>query len=220
MNKEKAQNFINRGHIINKSSGYQQFLLMLIVLLFTTGCLILNKDFVRIIIYFAITFFIVLAIVCLYIKEKKKFYNRFFTYSLSMLFIAVSCNFVIYAAMIGLNSFSLSLLLVTTLLQIAFLVICIFFIIIVAKNKRNKSYIAAPFVTTGIGYAAFFAIKYSIKGASQETGIIMINLVFCIASIMCLYYASTSIIKWYFAKKYNIIKYNDTINLDNDNNQA
>jgi len=118
-------------------------------------------------------------------------------------------NYMIFAAMIGLDSFSLLLFLL--MIGFQFLIVAVFGFMFkkVAKNSKNKSHIAVPYVSTGVGYILIIVLKYSLPNdVGQEFAPILISLVFYGGIVFILYFAVKAILKWYYARKYQITDYN------------
>lgn len=204
MNREKVQNFINKGYIINKNSVFQQLLCNIAILALTILLLLTINDYISIIICFALNFFI--AIIIVLAKKAYSFSKRFIMYSLSMLTLLIDINYLIYVASFKLNTSVIQTLIASLSIQVILTIV----FLIVLKNiaDGNKKYIAVPYASSGLGFIIFIIFKYSFKYISVEyTHIIGILVLYIIAGIT-LYYAVNNALKFYYSNKYGINSYN------------
>lgn len=207
MMKDNVVTFINKGYIVNKKMVLKNMMGLCIFSLFTILIFLMDSQYTSLVIY--LCFFLIFLIFTINLCSNKKwnFSNGFLAHAIELIFALITFNFIVYYGSKYLNSYSNILFYGILILQILFSPIFLFCRYKIIQSKKNvKKYSPIPYVSSGIGYAFVFFLKYNIEVPEENQGVVL-NIIFYISIIVLAYYINIMILKWFLSRKFEINEY-------------
>lgn len=207
MTENNAVNFINKGERVDK----KLLLKYLIVNLFFSLCSILvfiiDSQYITLIIYLIILFIFLSFTIGLHTNKNLSFSNTFLNHAIELIFLLITFNFMLYYGSKYLNAYSNVLFYGMLILQISLFPIFTFCRYKIIQSKKNvKKYSPIPYVSSGIGYAFVFFLKYNIEVPEENQGVVL-NIIFYVGIIVIIYYINTMLLKWFLSRKFKVNEY-------------
>lgn len=204
MNKEKAQNFINKGKIIDKKLIIRYIigicLLFLVFLLLTISFRYYLMGGISLIVF---SLFVTMSIISI----KMNFSNLahfFLIYFFSSIFIVVSADLIIYLISIVDNGYSPTFLLIFILLQTFMFFVYLLLLDRDAKKEKLILNNAIPYFSSSVNFILFMVIKLFIKDLPEEQMLSTMNIIIITITIFLLYESAVMLLKYFYTKKYDL----------------
>ncbi|ERJ13658.1 hypothetical protein [Haloplasma contractile] len=205
IDKNKAQNFVNRGYSIDNklinSLFFSNSFIVLVVILFQM--MINAKLLDNLILY------LIYAILNIYLKffNNSVLKRNIFLYAVSYFYLFLNINILIYSTITydALNVLNVFFFIMAIACQIIVLVIFVIIWFNLAKNYK-KTYRPVPYVASGFGVSALFIFKNFVN-IPEKNGSLIIYLISYSVIMIILYHFSSTIVKLYLVMKFDITDY-------------
>jgi len=204
--KEKAQNFINRGKIIDKKLIVKYVIGVCITFLLSFLALAILHYYILL----TISLLICASYIVISIKLIKNcslcFSNFFLVYFISSICILIFCDLSLYFVLTTKMIYSPILLISMFSLQIIAFFLYILLLQRLARES-SKMYRATPYVFSVINMLLFLLVKFLVKDLADEQVISLLSPVVFAGTILALYDSAIIGLKFYYSRKYKLTSF-------------